>query len=96
MADVSYFLGGAMEPGVRREHEAERLLSYRARLAGHGIPLAAADLQRGYRRYALDGLVMAIGASQVVGRTEHGDEMFCLMARRSALHALEAGSFKDL
>lgn len=95
-ADVAYFLGGALLPHDRATHEAELLARYRARLAGHGIDVSAADLSSGYRRYALDGLVMAIGASQVVGQTERGDEMFCAMAERAARHALEAGSLDML
>lgn len=95
-ADVAYFLGGALLPPDRVAHEAELLGRYRARLAGHGIDVAEADLSAGYRRYALDGLVMAIGASQVVGQTERGDEMFCAMAERAARHAVEAGSLDML
>lgn len=92
LADVAYFLGGALLPEVRAAHEAELLERYRGRLAEHGIDLSASDAADGYRRYALDGLVMAIGASQVVGQTDRGDDMFCAMAERAARHALEAGS----
>ena len=54
------------------------------RVAEHGVEVDRATVERGYRRYALDGLVMAIGASQVVGQTERGDEMFLVMASGSA------------
>ena len=94
LADVSYFMGGAMPPELRRRHEAELLGRYGSRLRSRGIGVTDDEITSGYRRYALDGLVMAIGASQVVGRTERGDEMFCAMATRSAHHALEAGSFE--
>ncbi len=93
LADLSYFLGGALVPEVRAEHEPELLDRYRGRLAERGVELSEPELEDGYRRYALDGLAMAIGASQVVGQTDRGDAMFCTMARRSAQHALEAGTF---
>ncbi|MCB0951526.1 MAG: phosphotransferase [Microthrixaceae bacterium] len=96
LADVSYFLGGALLPEQRREHEQELLESYRSALAARGVELSAAEVSEGYRRYALDGLVMAIGASQVVGQTDRGDDMFCAMAQRSAHHALESGTFELL
>lgn len=96
LADLSYFLGGALLPELRAAHESELLDRYRGRLAERGVDLPAAEIEQGYRRYALDGLVMAIGASQVVGRTDRGDAMFCAMAHRSARHALDAGAFELL
>ncbi len=90
LADVSYFLGGALSADDRMTHEAELLDRYRSVLAAHGVNLDASSIEAGYRRYALDGLVMAIGASQVVGQTERGDAMFCAMAERSAVHAMQA------
>jgi len=92
LADLSYFLGGALLPADRRSHERELLERYRHVLAARGVDVDLPTVEAGYRRYALDGLVMAIGASQVVGRTERGDAMFCAMAERSAAHALEAGT----
>jgi aminoglycoside phosphotransferase (APT) family kinase protein len=90
--DLAYFLGGALDDADRSEHAAELLERYRARLAFHGVELSTAEVAEGWRRYALDGLVMAIGASQVVGRTDRGDDMFCAMAERSATHALVVGT----
>ncbi|MFV0317513.1 MAG: phosphotransferase [Microthrixaceae bacterium] len=92
LGDVAYFLGGALLPDARREHERELLDAYRSALASRGVDLSAQQLDEGYRRYSLDGLVMAIGASQVVGRTDRGDDMFCAMAERSAWHALDSGA----
>jgi aminoglycoside phosphotransferase (APT) family kinase protein len=96
LSDLSYFLGGALLPADRAAHEAELLARYRAGLHSHGVELDMETIESGYRRYALDGLVMAIGASQVVGQTQRGDEMFCAMAERSAMHALESGSLAML
>ena len=94
LTDLSYFLGGALVPADRAAHEHELLERYRHGLAGHGVETDLGSIETGYRRYALDGLVMAVGASQVVGRTERGDEMFCAMAERSAAHALDAGTLE--
>lgn len=94
LADLSYFLGGALLPADRAAHENELLGRYRRGLGGHGVEIDMATIESGYRRYALDGLVMAIGASQVVGRTERGDDMFCTMAERSAAHAVDAGTLE--
>lgn len=92
LGDVSYFLGGALVPELRRDHEDELLAAYRAALGARGVDISAEEVLDGYRRYSLDGLVMAIGASQVVGQTDRGDEMFKAMAQRSAVHALESGA----
>ena len=43
----------------------------------------------GYRRHAFAGLIMAIGASMLVTRTDRGDEMFMAMANRHGRHALD-------
>jgi len=94
LADLSYFLGGALVTEQRVAHEREMLDRYRAALLVHGVQVDAQTVERGHRRYALDGLVMAIGASQVVGQTDRGDAMFCAMAERSARHALEAHTFE--
>ncbi len=96
LSDLSYFLGGALVADDRVDHETELLQRYRSGLATHGVELGMATIESGYRRYALDGLVMAIGASQVVGQTDRGDEMFCAMAERSAQHALESGTLDML
>jgi hypothetical protein len=92
LSDLAYLVGGALPPDDRVDHEHELLDRYRARLAEQGVEVDRGTIEHGYRRYALDGLVMAIGASQVVGRTERGDRMFMAMAERAAIHADEAGT----
>jgi hypothetical protein len=49
-----------------------------------------------YRREAISGAVMAVVASQIVGRTERGDEMFVAMAARHALQGMENGALSQL
>ena len=92
LGDLAYLVGGALLPDDRNDHEHELLDRYRGRLAEHGVEVDRRTVEHGYRRYALDGLVMAIGASQVVGQTDRGDAMFVAMAERAAIHAQEAGT----
>ena len=42
-----------------------------------------------YRRGTWAGLLMAVGASMMVERTDRGDRMFLTMADRHARHALD-------
>lgn len=53
-------------------------------------------VERHYRREAISGAVMAVVASQIVGRTERGDEMFVAMAARHALQGMENGALSHL
>jgi aminoglycoside/choline kinase family phosphotransferase len=93
LRDVAYMLGAGLLPEVRREAERGLVEGYHAGLADAGV----ADLTwpacwEGYRRGTWAGLVMAVGASMMVVRTDRGDEMFRAMAHRHALHALDLGA----
>ncbi|MBK9178008.1 MAG: phosphotransferase [Acidimicrobiales bacterium] len=92
LSDVSYFLGGSLPIEVRRREERDLVGHYHQRLVAAGGDLSWDDCWWGYRRFAFDGLVMAIGASFLVERTDRGDEMFAAMAERSARHALDLGT----
>ena len=86
-ADVSYFLGGSLPVDDRRRHEKDLVHEYADALATAGVEgYAFEDLWRDYRRHAYSGLIMAVGASMMVTRTERGDDMFLAMARRHAAH----------
>jgi hypothetical protein len=85
--DLAYFLGSSLPVAVRRAHEDGLARRYHAALAGRGVALTWADCWAGYRRHAFGGIVMGIGASMLVQRTERGDEMFCTMIERHAWHA---------
>ena len=91
-ADLSYFLGGSLTTVERRRVERDVVELYAALLRRRGVELAAAAAWHEYRRYALDGLLMAIVASALVARTERGDEMFAVMANRHGVHALDVGA----
>ncbi|MEU9018040.1 phosphotransferase [Actinomadura sp. NPDC048394] len=88
-ADLAYFLGSSLPVEARREHERALVRRYHDALTGRGVDLAWDDCWDGYRRHAFQGIVMAIGASMLVERTDRGDEMFCTMTTRHAHHALD-------
>jgi hypothetical protein len=92
VADLSYFVGAGLPTEARREHERDLVEHYRRAMAGLGVELDPAQLWEDYRRYTFSGLVMAIGASMIVERTDRGDLMFMAMANRHGRHALDLES----
>ncbi|MEX2393627.1 MAG: phosphotransferase [Actinomycetota bacterium] len=89
-SDAAYFIGAGLLPDVRREHEDELLRAYYDGLLAAGVTGFTWDeCRRDYRRATFAGLVMAVGASMLVERTERGDRMFMVMAERHAQHALD-------
>jgi len=89
MSDVSYFLGGSLLPADRRKAERDLVGTYLDRLTSFGVELDVEECWSDYRRFAFAGLIMAMFASMVVGRTDRGDDMFVAMADRAGLHALD-------
>ncbi len=89
LLDVSYFLGGSLLVDDRREHEEKLVRAYVGGLASRGIPIGFDEGWTRYRRNAFAGLIMAVGASMNVERTERGDEMFVAMASRAGRHILD-------
>lgn len=86
-ADVAYFVGAGLLPDDRRDVERDLVDRYVAGLRSHGVELddqGADDVLHDYRLGSVTGYVMAVIASQIVGQTERGDEMFCVMAERHA------------
>jgi hypothetical protein len=89
VADVSYFIGAGLPTEVRRAHERDLVERYRVGMAAEGVELDPDGLWEDYRRYTFSGLIMAIGASMIVTRTDRGDQMFMAMANRHGQHALD-------
>jgi aminoglycoside phosphotransferase (APT) family kinase protein len=89
LSDVSYFLGGSLAPGRRAALEEELVRHYHERLVAAGGDIGWDECWHDYRRYALDGLVMAVVAGFLVVQTERGDAMFRAMAEGSAHHAAD-------
>lgn len=91
--DLAYGIGSALLPDARRTHEATIFEHYLHRWAeqapaGQGLdlsdPTVRAEMWDAYRLGSTTGLGMAVVASMIVGRTDRGDEMFCVMAERHA------------
>jgi hypothetical protein len=87
--DVAYFVGGSLEPEVRRSHADDLIAGYHAALSAHGVDYPLDTLRADYRRECFGGLMMAVGASMMVRRTGRGDTMFLASTRRHAQQALD-------
>ncbi|MEX0767453.1 MAG: aminoglycoside phosphotransferase family protein [Microthrixaceae bacterium] len=92
LADLAYFIGGSLLQEDRAEAEEALVRQYLAGLGEHGVQLSWHDCWEWYRRYAFEGLLMAVMASMGVERTQRGDDMFMVMAERSGRHALDLES----
>jgi len=95
--DLAYFVGGSLEPEVRRAHVDGLLAGYHEALVDHGVTGYALDrLRADYRRECFGGLMMAVGASMMVKQTPRGDEMFLTNTRRHAQQAIDLDALADL
>ncbi|MCE7883674.1 MAG: DUF1679 domain-containing protein [Actinobacteria bacterium ATB1] len=93
LSDVAYFLGAGLDVENRRKHEEDLFDVYLDAMAARGIHLDRDEAWLVYRLNAFAGLHMAVVASQLVGRDERGDEMFCVMAERHAAQIEDLDSF---
>lgn len=92
VTDLSYFLGGSVGIGQRREIERSVVRRYIGALSRYGVTLPIDDCWRDYRRYALGGLLMSIVGSTLTARTDRGDDLFAVMTNRHGMHAVDLGS----
>lgn len=96
IADLAYFIGAGLLPQERRAHEWELVDRYIAGIERYGVKVDHEWVRNHYRREAISGAIMAVVASQIVGRTDRGDEMFVAMAARHALQGIENGALAQL
>jgi thiamine kinase-like enzyme len=97
MADVSYFLSGALKRDIRREHEKDLLTEYHTRLCEYGVTgYSFEEMMKHYALYSFSLFNMAFTASMIVERTERGDKMFFQMLRGGADHVLDTGALSLL
>lgn len=82
VGDLAYFIGAGLLPSDRRKHEWELVDMYIAGIESYGHIIDHDWVKNHYRREAISGLIMAVIASQIVGRTDRGDKMFEVMATR--------------
>ena len=88
MRDVAYVIGAGLLPEIRRANEEALVRRHHGELLDAGVPdFSWEQCWDDYRRGTWAGLVMAVGASMLVERTDRGDEMFLAMASRHAQHA---------
>ncbi|MFD0855291.1 phosphotransferase, partial [Actinomadura adrarensis] len=87
--DLAYFLGSSLPTQARREHERTLVKGYHSVLTERGVKLDWDECWDGYRKHAFQGIVMGIGASMLVERTDRGDRMFCTMIDRHAAHIID-------
>lgn len=82
--DLAYFVGAGVWPPPEVDDERALVARYADGLAARGVSASADDLWDSYRLGAVSGYVMAVVASQLVIRTERGDDMFVAMSTRHA------------
>jgi hypothetical protein len=92
VSDLAYFIGAGLLPDARRQFEWQLVDQYIAGLESYGHAINHEWVKNHYRREAISGVIMAIVASQIVGRTERGDKMFEVMATRHLLQGIENGA----
>lgn len=90
LSDVAFFIGAGLHVKERRAHEEELVRLYHETMLASGIT----DLDWNtcwdlYRVNSFAGFMMAVMASQLVERTDRGDEMFITMARRHGQQILD-------
>jgi aminoglycoside phosphotransferase (APT) family kinase protein len=97
MSDVSFLIGNALAPDVRRAHEEELVRAYHAELAASGVASYPFDeCWDDYARSLLSALLTTIFGAMYGARTERGDRMFELMGARHARQILDLGADRFL
>lgn len=97
LSDVAYFIGAGLHEAARRAVEEDLVRQYYEALVSSGVDHFSWNrCWRDYRRGTWAGLVMAVGASMMVQRTERGDQMFLTMASRHARHALDLDAPEEI
>jgi len=87
--DLAYLLGTSLSVERRRAIERDLVGRYTDGVRAHGADVDDEWLWTEYRRGAFAGLLMAIIASVLVRQTDRGDDMFLVMAERSAAMAAD-------
>jgi hypothetical protein len=97
MADVSYFLAGALSPADRKANEHELLKGYHARLTQLGVrDYPFEKMMQDYALYSFSLFNMAYAASMIVERTERGDNMFFSMLESGTAQILDHDALRLL
>ena len=97
MSDVSFVMGNALTPDVRRAHEERLVRAYHGALVATGV--ASYPFEECWDEYAgslLSALLTTIFGAMYGMRTERGDRMFELMGARHARQILDVGADRYL
>ncbi len=95
MVDIAYCISTSFAaPQQRAAHEEALVAAYLAQVRAlqSGGDYRDEDAWQDYRLAAFSGFIMAVVSSMLVQRTPRGDEMFAVMAERSAYQALHLDS----
>jgi len=88
--DLAYWVGTSLQSEERRDNDRALVEHYYNALSQYDIgSYSAQECWLDYRKYAVAGWNMAVIASMIVGQTDRGDDMFMVMASRSAQMALD-------
>lgn len=97
MLDASYLLAGSLSVDDRRAYEQELLRAYHDTLLSRGVEgFSWEQCWEGYRHQVFHGVLMAVGASMLVVRTERGDDMFMTALARGAQQVLDLDALELL
>ena len=97
MSDVSFLIGNALTPEVRRAHEGELVRAYHAELVAAGVSSYPFDeCWDDYGCSLLSALLTTIFGAMYGARTDRGDRMFELMGARHARQILDLGADRFL
>ncbi|WP_040863559.1 DUF7064 domain-containing protein [Nocardia niigatensis] len=97
MLDAAYFLGGALEPDVRKEHEHDIVRTYYDELMAQGVTnFTWEQCWEEYRRQTFWALAMIIVPAMVVVRTDRGDDMFMALLERVCRQISDLGALELL
>jgi hypothetical protein len=94
--DVAYFLASALSPDQRAEVERGLVARYAGGLRNAGIDIDDDSVWDGYVLGSPSCFIMAVFASQAVGRTDRGDDMFQVMAEGSIAQMRHLGVLNRL
>ncbi len=94
--DVAYFCGAGLVPELRAEHEESLVIDYVAELDRRDVKVSDDLVWDRYVLGSASGFLMAVVASQLVERTDRGDDMFVAMAERHAAQMDHVGLLRRL
>lgn len=89
-SDLAYFIGGNLTREQRREHEEYLVRLYHHELTSLGVTgWSFEECWDSYRRMAFTGVLMAVGAPNVIEPTPRAEDMFMLMLARHCDQVLD-------